>query len=233
MKAKVVVFLAALAGAVVVVAGSPASRSAACAPSAVDVICRLTATVKLTSGGVTTTVVDYIGHVIAPLTRVDTSIYGSGRVYFKRTAICQLMRPTAAGTRIYTRTPAGFLYTQTKGWTTCTFSDGTKSHISGSGKQPAFAQVTRFFADLTASTGGQGFTQFRAIYVPGSSLKVAVYKGRLVVKLSDGRTFEVLPGQELVVTLTPTGQIRSAKVGPGTFSTREKRVFASEGKQLG
>jgi hypothetical protein len=221
------------AGAAASAALSMTGREAlSCASNTIDIGCRLHATFSVAGLGIVT---DNYAHKVTSSSYVRVSgSFGAANIFFRMRAKCQMTSPTSSGTKLLTRAPVGYLFTQSYGKTLCTFSDGTIAVVTGAGKLKSFRtphaaeQNEPFFAALEAIAGTGIVTQLRALYTPRASFAVAVYRGRLLVRLPDDKDVQVNAGQELVITLSSKNFVRSTKTRRARFTSSEVRVFKSQ-----
>jgi hypothetical protein len=225
--------------------GVPAASShgtLSCSPGSTDVACRVrpTLTLKTPSSAPAHTVSNGNPNHLPPPSTLSVASLGATDFYLGTVAVCQAIDPDKHGTRIQTRSPAGYLFTQGGGQSNCTIRGsyvvlfGTVRVAAARRASNAISQaqsLPAFFAALEAV--GERPTQFRAALVPGRSFVAAVLGGSLLIRLPDDRNTVLQSGTELQVVLRPDNTIDSTTNAPAKFTPEEQRLFAVQLKKLG
>jgi Divergent InlB B-repeat domain len=169
---------------------------------------------------------------------VDVRGGGVATVVFARDAKCHILA-RGKRTTILTRRPnEDFLFTQRRGETLCTMStlSPTKKRIrikkgqSARVRTTSAAAETTFGADLQVSGAQDEPVQFRLRFRPKSFVGIAVNRGGLIVRFSDGEVHGVGQGQELTGQLTRRSTLKPGSVDTDDahFDQTENGFFAKE-----
>lgn len=211
-------------------AGASAGRpllSLSCGPSNLDIACRLSANLKVRARIVTSN---------APLavraqSAVVTSGAGTAELYFTRYASCQLQSPTPSGTRLVTRQPRSFLFTQNYGATLCTFFNGAQALVADRNKlrSAATRNTQAFFIGVEATTP---LAHVRIDFIPHAGLSIAVTGGSALLHLPTDAAQTLDSGSETTFNLDSQEQIVSTDTHAATFSGDESKIFDTQLEKL-
>jgi hypothetical protein len=218
------VFLACTAGA------GLASRqfvAVSCAPSTLDVVCRDAANLRVRSQLITSNT----PRQVLPQSAVVTSGAGTATIYFGRYADCEIQSPTSSGTRLVTRAPKSFLFTQNYGVTLCTFFNGAQALIADRSKvrSSSSTNLQTFFVGVEATAS---FAQIRIDFQPHVSLAIAATGGTVLLHLPSDSVRALGPGNETAFTLDDHDQIISTETHLASFNTDESTIFNTQLKKM-
>jgi hypothetical protein len=200
----------------------------ACGPSPLDVVCRLNANLKVRARVVTSNA----PQMVLPQSGIVTSGAGTADIYFTRYATCEMESPTASGTRLVTRQPKAFLFTQNYGATLCLFFTGAQALIADRSKVRSSALSTNlqpFFVGVEAMSS---FTQVRIDFIPHSSLSIAVRGGSALLHLPSDAAQPLGSGNETIFKLDGQEQIVSTDTHPAVFNSDESTIFDSQAAKM-